>query len=321
MSVCAKKRFRIVLSIMAAAVIFLLPVTSNVAWASTQGEGVTLSEDTRKTLEKGTTKYNGVDYSKAPYNYNPLYYYLNYADLREAIGPDPAKLVEHYALFGIKEKRVANKETVVGPVPDSGSFQYVVPSSQKTQKKSDGMVVISGNVHSNGGMTRAQEVAARDVAYQIAKHVYEQVKPKHDAYKDGDQIKMVAYATGIVNAYCNMGTFTTEGKIYRTAYGVFVGGEYSSAGATRALGLVLDYLDTMMTDDPPLKWVHINANKWDDQWCQVVCDKHEAYADAILPSAGYGKHPNEGGKKKDIKKYYDFAGEGDIYNITPQTVD
>ncbi len=308
----------------------LFPVNAIQAQAGPlmQGDGIKISEDTRKTLEKGTTKYNGVDYSGAPYYYNPLYYYLNYSDLRSAFGPNPELLIKHYVEFGIREKRVANKQIVTGPYPESSSFEYVVPSYQKTSKKQDGMVVISGNLHSNGGMTRAQEVASRDIAYQIAQHVYEHVKPKHDAYKDGDQIKMVTYATGIVRAYCDLGVELTKedvqssnSKIYRTAYGVFIGQQYTCAGATRALGLVLDYLDGMMDDDPPLKWVHVNANKWDDQWCQIVCDNHEAYADAKNAWAGYGKHPNQGGTKKDIKNYYNYANESDVITIKGQNVD
>ena len=310
--------------------LILFPVNAIKAEASgyTQGDGIKLSEDTRKTLEKGTTKYNGVDYSGAPYYYNPLYYYLNYSDLRDAFGPNPELLIKHYVEFGIKEKRVADKQIVIGPYPQSSSYEYVVPSYQKTSKKQDGMVVISGNLHSNGGMTRAQEVASRDIAYQIAQHVYDHVKPKHDAYKDGDQIKMVVYATGIVRAYCDLGVELTQdqvkssnSKIYRTAYGVFIGQEYTCAGSTRALGLILDYLDAVMDDDPPLKWVHVNANKWDDQWCQIVCDNHEAYADPINSWAGYGKHPNQGGAKKDIKNYYNYANESDVITINKQKVD
>ena len=321
MRVYRSKVLRTVLCIITAAYLAIFHINSFVSYAYTQGEGVALAEDTRKTLEKGTKKYNGVDYSKAPHNYNALYYYLNYADLREEYGPDPNMLIMHYATYGIKEKRVANKLIVKDADPTSSSFEYVVPTSQKTQKKADGMVVISGNVHSNGGMTREQEIAARSVAYQLAQSIYDIVKPKHDAYKDGDHIKMVAYATGIVKAYCDLGTYTTEGKIYRTAYGVFIGGQYSCAGATRALGLILDYLDAIATDDPPLKWVHVNENKWDDQWCQIVCDKHEAYADPIQPWAGYGKHPNQGGKKKDIKQYYDYASESDVITVKRQKVD
>jgi hypothetical protein len=301
-------------------------------------EGVEIAEDAYETLRKGTTKYNNVDYAVQD-GYNPVYYYLNYADLRDAFGADPDKLIEHWVNFGKNEKRVCNNLVVRDARLGSSSYEYVVPTSKKTKDKKDEMIVIPGEIHSNGGMTRDQEDQARSVAKQIAQSVFDQVTAGGSA----NQIDMVAYATGIVKAYCDLGTFTTEGKIYRTAYGVFVGHEYSSAGATRALGLVLDYLDQLcqdanakareeaqsdtkgktkkVTEYPPLKWVHVNANKWDDQWCQVVCDNHEAYADAILGQAGYGKHPNDGGKKQDVQSYSKSATESDIINTVPQYID
>ncbi len=323
-------------------------------------EGVEISEDTYQTLLKGTTKYNGVDY-KVKDGYNPLYYFLNYSDLREdpSIGANPEALVAHWANHGRTqaERRVSNKLVVRNAQTGTGSYEYIVPSNQKTSKKNDGMVVIPGELHSNGGMTRVQENQARSIAKQIADHVFKQVMTNGK----GTQIEMVAYATGIVKAYCDLGTYTTEGKIYRTAYGVFIGHQYSCAGSTRALGLVLDYLDelcqesnrttkaakeaeeaakkaaansgssgtttttttttTTVTNFPPLKWVHVNANKWDDQWCQIVCDNHEAYADPIKSQAGYGKHPNQGGKKQDIQTYYKFANENDVITTIPQYID
>ena len=75
--------------IMALSIFFSIPVKS-LAYE----DAVKLSEDTYNTLLKGTTIYNGVDYG-AKYGYNPLYYFLNYNDLRIAYGADPAKLVEH----------------------------------------------------------------------------------------------------------------------------------------------------------------------------------------------------------------------------------
>lgn len=41
--------------------------------------------------------------------FNALYYYYNYQDLRDAFGMDPVKLLEHYNTFGKNEKRVANR--------------------------------------------------------------------------------------------------------------------------------------------------------------------------------------------------------------------
>lgn len=355
-------------------VLVLSPVSAVTAQAA-YVEGVEIAEDAYETLRKGTKKYNGVDYG-AQDGYDPVYYYLNYADLREAFGADPEKLVEHWAVFGKKEKRVCNKLVVRNARLGSSSYEYVVPSNAKTSDKKDGMTIIPGEIHSNGGMTRNQEDQARSIAKQIAQHVFTQVRTKGK----GTQIEMVAYATGIVHAYCDLGTYTTEGKIYRTAYGVFIGHEYSCAGSTRALGLVLDYLDQLCEDYnkelraeaerkaaeeakkkeeaakkaassnsgssssssssssasssssssasstkskeyPPLRWVHVNANKWDDQWCQIVCDNHEAYADPISEQAGYGKHPNHGGKKKDAQSYYKYAGEIDIITTVPQYID
>ena len=41
-------------------------------------------------------------------------------------------------------------------------------------------------------------------------------------------------------------------------------GEYSCAGATRALGMVLECMG--------YKWEHVNPNQWTHQWCKVTMD-------------------------------------------------
>ncbi len=288
-------------------------------------EYVVITEDTFKRLSNATTTYNGVNYGK---EYNPLYYFLNYADLREAFGADPNKLIEHYVTIGKKppENRVADRLLVRYGETNSGNTEYVVPSAQKTKTKKDEMVVISGEVHSNGGMTRTQENEARNIARQLAASVFNQVMNNGD----GSQIQMLAYATGMVKAYCDRGTYTTEGKIYRTAYGVFIGNEYSCAGATRALGLVIDYINdycqyynSQVGEKvfSPMIWVHVNANTWNNQYCQVICDNHEAYADAVAAWAGYGKHPDEGGKKQDVQSYVGIADETSVFTTVEPKVD
>ena len=277
------------------------------------------ADDPYVALSKATTKYNGVDYKN---EYNPLYYYLNYQDLRDAYGTDAAKLIEHWVIFGKKEKRVANR--LIGD-----STEYVVPSGDK------GVVIIPKAKHGNGGMTYDQEVIARSYAKQIAEGINKSIeavnasknkssssssskkssdndKAKSDKNKVKD-VEKVAYAAGVINAYCAQGTYTTEGQMYRTAYGVFVGGEYSCAGATRALGLVLDYLG--------ITWVHKNANTWEDQWCQVIVDGKEGYADAITATAGYGKHPNEGGSEKDAVSYAKIRNKFDMASQRAKTTD
>ncbi len=300
---------------------------------------VSLSEDTYNTLLNGTTVYNGVDYAQK-YGYNPLCYFLNYNDLRIAFGADPAKLVEHYATFGIKEKRVANTVITRGAHAWGSSNEYIVPSYQLTSEKKDGMVVIPEQLHGNGGMNKRQDTEARSIARQLAANIYNQVmnppatgnnrssNNNNNSQPQVSEIKMVAYATGIVQAYCKAGRELTKdevkkenSKVYRTAYGVFCAHKFTSAGATRALGLILDYLnDIIQQNNPgsaPLKWVHVNANTWNLQYCQIACDNHEAYADAINGIAGYGKHPLEGGVQKDIQSYVSYATLSNIINTRP----
>ena len=309
-------------------------------------DDVYIPEDTARTLWNGTVgngyniptvsgTVNGVKYNAGTpipsSTFNALYYYLNYKDVRDGCGANPQTLVDNWVMFGAVngQPRVVDKLIVRDGNNDStlteygsSSYEYIVPSAQKTKTKADGMTIIPGEVHSNGGMNRKQEIQARAIASQLADHIFNQVL----TLGSGTQIEMVAYATGIVRAYCDRGTYTTTGTLYRTAYGVFIAGEYSCAGSTRALGLILDYLDVLcQKKDPtkygPLKWVHVNANKWDDQWCQIVCDYHEAYADPIGAWAGYGKHPNEGGKKQDYQSYVNFAFESDIITTRPPLVD
>ncbi|WP_155828036.1 hypothetical protein [Butyrivibrio sp. VCB2006] len=289
---------------------------------------VQLQEDTYNTLIKGTTVYNGVDYAKTD-GYNPLYYFLNYADLRAAFGADPYKLVEHWALHGKAEKRTCNAAITRGTQAYSSKTEYIVPSYQLTSEQKDGLVVIPEEIHSNGGMNARQDIEARNVAKQLAQDIYDNVSTNGQ----NTQIEMVTYATAVVRAYCNAGKYTETGNIYRTAYGVFIGHEYSSAGATRALGLILDYLDQIMvsvTNDPtndltypPLKWVHVNANQWTDQWCQVVCDNHEAYADPISGYAGYGKNPRNDASASadDIQHYVEYSKETDVKSTRPPLVE
>ncbi len=282
-------------------------------------------DDPYSALAKATTVYNGVDYKN---EYNPLFYYLNYEDLRQAFGTDANKLIEHWVIFGKKEKRVANR--LIGD-----SVDYVVPSGKES------VVIVQKTTHDNGGMTYAEEIQARSIAKQIADNInrivaeidakaqaeYDEKQAekaakeaakaskgsssksskssKKDEVKKITDVEKVAYAAGVVKAYCDLGTYTTEGRIYRTAYGVFIGREYSCAGSTRALGLVLDYMG--------ITWYHKNINTWADQWCQVIVDGQEGFADPIIASAGYGKHPSEGGNTKDSVSYASVRKKFDVY--------
>lgn len=127
---------------------------------------------------------------------------------------------------------------------------------------------------SNTGLSSAQKQAqARAVAQQIAAGIGTQ----------GTDLERVAKAAQAVSAYCSKATYTTEGSDYSQAYGVFIKGEYSCAGATRALGMVLECMG--------YKWEHVNPNQWTHQWCKVTMDGQAGWADGQIGMAGYGEHP------------------------------
>lgn len=96
-------------------------------------------------------------------------------------------------------------------------------------------------------------------------------------------LEKVKKAAQIVSAYCASAGYTMEGKDYRTPYGVFIKGEYSCAGATRALGMVLNCMG--------YSYEHVNENQYTHQWCILTMDGQIGYADGQVGWAGYGKHP------------------------------
>ena len=96
-------------------------------------------------------------------------------------------------------------------------------------------------------------------------------------------LEKVQKAAQIVSTYCAYAGYTMEGKDYRTAYGVFIKGEYSCAGATRALGMLLNCMG--------YSYEHVNENQYTHQWCVLTMDGQIRYADGQVGWAGYGKHP------------------------------
>ncbi|WP_026508002.1 hypothetical protein [Butyrivibrio sp. MC2013] len=257
---------------------------------------VTTSNDPYTALANATTVYQGVDYSS---EYNALDYYLNYPDLQQAFGVDPFMLVRHYAVYGRWEGRIANRMLY--------STTLVVPSG------STGVSLINVVQHDNGGMTAAQESVARSIASQIADNIttiinnYQASGGSSSGKKKKSvtvsEVEKVAYAAGVVRAYLDRGSLVENGRFSNSAYGVFVAGQYNSGGATRAMGLVLDYLG--------VTWEHANLGTTSDQWCRVVVDGVEGYADAMSGTAGEGKSPLEGGGGKGIS-YADIRSKFNV---------
>ena len=128
------------------------------------------------------------------------------------------------------------------------------------------------------GLTKAQAEQADKVAREIAEYV----KNKRELTTDRERVAMAAR---IVAGYCNRGVYgNDEQKFYRSPYGVFIAGIFTCAGATRALGRVLDFMG--------YDWEHVNENKWAHQWCVLKMDGVTGYADGQVGFVNYGTHPS-----------------------------
>lgn len=100
---------------------------------------------------------------------------------------------------------------------------------------------------------------------------------------DASDEEKIRYAANAVAYYSSKATYTSEGSDYATPYGVFVKGEYTCAGSTRALGLLLDYMG--------YDWKHANENMWTHQWCIIYLNGKTAWADGQIGMFGYGDYP------------------------------
>lgn len=117
-----------------------------------------------------------------------------------------------------------------------------------------------------------KDAQARAVAQSIA-----------DSIPAGSDLERVRAAAAAVAGYCSRATYTNEDPDYKSAYGVFCKGVYTCAGATRALGLVLECMG--------YSWSHENANQWTHQWCELTMDGQKGWADGMGGIADYGECP------------------------------
>lgn len=117
-----------------------------------------------------------------------------------------------------------------------------------------------------------QDRQAREIAQQIA-----------DSIGPGTDLERVGQAAQIVSGYYQRGIHKESGDNYYRPYGVFIAGESSCAGTTRALGLVLECMG--------YSWEHVNENQWAHQWCRLTMDGQTGWADGQIGWVGYGDHP------------------------------
>ena len=117
-----------------------------------------------------------------------------------------------------------------------------------------------------------KDAQARAVAQSIA-----------DSIPAGSDLERVRAAAAAVAGYCSRATYTSDDPDYKTPYGVLCKGVYTCAGATRALGLVLECMG--------YSWSHANANQWTHQWCELTMDGQKGWADGMGGLADYGECP------------------------------
>lgn len=172
------------------------------------------------------------------------------------------------------EKTAAVSATTEAPPPPPEPEPAPSQPVQSQQPSSNGGGSGSGQQSSApaGGSAASKKEQARAVAQQIA-----------DSIGPGTDLERVSMAAAIVSGYCAEATYTTSGSDYCEAYGVFIKGEYSCAGATRALGMVLTCMG--------YEWQHVNENQWAHQWCVLEMDGQTGFADGQVGWAGYGTHP------------------------------
>lgn len=113
-------------------------------------------------------------------------------------------------------------------------------------------------------------------AHRVAKAIAKCVQKKG---RDIDRVQQAAFYVSVFSKRCR---YTMSGPDYSEAYGVFIAKEYSCAGSTRALGMVLEHLG--------YQWTHANPNKYTHQWCKLKMDGKNGYADGQVGMVGYGRH-------------------------------
>ncbi len=174
----------------------------------------------------------------------------------------------------VKEKP---KTTTSTPKPStsSSSKPSTTPSTSQSACQTSKSTLTKRGYKSTDKDACEKDKEASVIAKQIANEVLAKGYTK--------DIDKVGEAASIVSSYYYKGVHVESGLDYRTPYGVFIKGESSCAGATRALGQVLDELG--------YSWTHANENAWTHQWVIIEMDGQIGFADGQVGMVGYGKHP------------------------------
>ncbi len=170
------------------------------------------------------------------------------------------------------EKYSSDNSEIVSSTTDRRPISYDYGYTNPNPSGNTGSVAPS-NPSSSGELTAYEKnEQARVIARQIANSI-----------TGSSDIEKVSKAAQAVSQYYYRGVHKETGNDYYTAYGVFIKGESSCAGTTRALGMVLEEMG--------YSWSHANENQWTHQWVIVTMDGQIGFADGQVGLVGYGTHP------------------------------
>lgn len=169
--------------------------------------------------------------------------------------------------------------TVHIALPSRGTYFGITPVSFPTN--SGVTPGVDGNYLTdlNGQRHQISRTSADRVAQQIASCI------NSSSVRLTDE-ERIGLAATYVAQFCQQDQYTMKGKYYAQPYGVFIAHQYSCAGATRAVGLVLNYLG--------YSFLHANANEYTHQWAIVKTHGRTYWADAQTGVFGEGSFGQNG---------------------------
>ncbi len=192
----------------------------------------------------------------------------------KAVDKNNNETIEQFTVT-VKEKKVATN-TSSGTTANNNSNNTSNNKTSNNGTSSSTGTSSSGTSSSSSSNSKSAKLEqARVVARQIAQSI-----------TGSTDLEKVTKAAEIVSSYYYRGVHKESGEDYNTAYGVFIKGEASCAGCTRALGMVLEMMG--------YSWTHANENQWTHQWVILTMDGQIGYADGQVGWAGYGTHPLAG---------------------------
>ncbi|MEE1155477.1 MAG: Ig-like domain-containing protein [Acutalibacteraceae bacterium] len=249
--------------------------SSNTKVADVKSSGGLVTATGKGTVTITATAYNGKKATcKITVKGAPTYFELSRYIVTIKVGKTydlnsvfSGKEASHSVVYESADTKIATVKSAGGLVTAKATGVTSVFATAYNDVYAACIIVVIPNTN----MTEEQQGKA--VAKQLANAI-----PNYNSDLD-----KVSFATQLVYLYCLDSYYTMEGSYYYKPYGLFIQGEYSCAGATRALGEVLNYLG--------YSWQHTNENQNTHQWCELYMDGKKGWADPMAGLAGYGKYP------------------------------